>query len=212
MRYLCIAVAALALLAGCEQAEERAAKSDFSASTTAPSGGQEAPSDTDSRIYLDLDEAKLGSDQGIMPAGVRSLIKTDGRMKHGEFRWDEAEIGGGKVQIFVDLDRQMVSAYRGGHEIGTAVILFGAFGKDTPLGSFPIERKISDYHSRTYDAPMPYTLWLTDDGVALHGSKVEWGASTRGCVGVPIEFAEHLFDVTREGDVVRIVRSQSNEV
>ena len=154
----------------------------------------------------------MGSEQGIMPAGVRSLIKTDGRMKHGEFRWDETEIGAGKVQIFVDLDRQMVSAYRGGHEIGTAVILFGAFGKDTPLGSFPIERKISDYHSRTYDAPMPYTLWLTDDGVALHGSKVEWGASTRGCVGVPIAFAKHLFDVTREGDVVRIVRSQSNEV
>jgi lipoprotein-anchoring transpeptidase ErfK/SrfK len=52
---------------------------------------------------------------------------------------------------------------------------------------------------------MPYTLRLTDDGVSIHASDVRWGAATHGCIGVPIAFAERLFDVTRIGDEVMIV-------
>ena len=52
--------------------------------------------------------------------------------------------------------------FRSGHEIGTAVILYGADGLPTPTGKFPILAKLKDHRSITYDnAPMPYTLRLT---------------------------------------------------
>jgi lipoprotein-anchoring transpeptidase ErfK/SrfK len=97
-----------------------------------------------------------------------------------------------------------MSAFRSGHEIGTAVILYGADEKPTPLGTFPILARFRDHRSRAYDAPMPYTLRLTPDGVAIHGSNVRWGAATHGCVGVPLEFARRLFEQVHVGDEVTI--------
>ena len=102
--------------------------------------------------------------------------------------------------------RNLMSVFRSGHEIGTAVILYGADGLPTPTGKFPILAKLKDHRSITYDnAPMPYTLRLTPDGVSIHGSNVRWGFATHGCVGVPKEFAAKLFDVVKKGDEVLIV-------
>lgn len=99
----------------------------------------------------------------------------------------------------------MISVFRGGHEIGTAVVLFGAEDKITPLGTFPVLTKIEDHRSATYDAPMPYTMRLTGDGVAVHGSDVRLGAGTHGCVGVPLEFARRMFKQIQIADEVEIV-------
>ena len=127
-------------------------------------------------------DAKLAADANLLPANTQSLL-AQGKMRHGEFAWNEDGVEQGEVNVWVDVERQTVSVFRGGHEIGTALILYGAPGHDTPLGTFPILRKIADYHSRTYDAPMPHSLFLTDDGVALHGSKVRPRRSTHGCIG-----------------------------
>ncbi|WP_237487370.1 L,D-transpeptidase family protein [Parapontixanthobacter aurantiacus] len=162
--------------------------------------------DTDTRDYLSLAESEEAARLGLLPEKTRSVLKIDRTMRHGQFEWQDSDIPEGRVEVRVDLKRQLVSAFRGGHEIGTAVILYGADGNETPTGRFPIKRKSEDYRSRTYNnAPMPYSLWLTDDGVALHGSKVEWGRATHGCVGVPVGFAEKLFEVADSGDVVQIV-------
>jgi hypothetical protein len=58
--------------------------------------------------------------------------------------------------------------------------------------------------SNIYDAPMPWMLRLTNDGVSIHGSKVERGYATNGCVGVPDAFAKRLFKVAKVGDKVII--------
>jgi lipoprotein-anchoring transpeptidase ErfK/SrfK len=68
-------------------------------------------------------------------------------------------------------------------------------------------QKAKDYHSRTYDAPMPFMLRLTDDGVAIHASSVKEGWATHGCIGVPMEFARRLFALAKLGDSVEIVSS-----
>ena len=47
-------------------------------------------------------------------------------------------------------------------------------------------------------------LRLTNDGVSIHGSKVERGYATNGCVGVPDEFAKRLFKLAKLGDKVII--------
>ena len=105
----------------------------------------------------------------------------------------------------VDLKSQIISVFRGGDEIGTAVILYGGDGVPTPTGKFPVLAKFKDHWSQTYDAPMPYTLRLTADGVSIHGSNVRWGYATHGCVGVPTAFAAKLFENVSVGDDVLIV-------
>jgi L,D-transpeptidase-like protein len=138
---------------------------------------------------------------------VRSVLNITQPMHFGDFVWNEDRIPDGPVWVRVDLTRQLVSVFRGGHEIGSAVILFGTDGKPTPTGSFAILEKRADYHSRSYDAPMPFMLRLTDDGVALHGSNVRKGFATHGCVGIPLAFARLLFAATHKGDIVAILRS-----
>jgi len=136
---------------------------------------------------------------------VRSVLNITRPMRYGGYVWDEQGIPQGPLLIRVDLARQILSVFRDGHEIGSAVILYGTDGKPTPTGSFPILQKAADYHSRTYDAPMPYMLRLTDDGVAIHGSDVRTGFATHGCIGVPVAFARRLFEQARKGDIVVIL-------
>jgi lipoprotein-anchoring transpeptidase ErfK/SrfK len=128
-------------------------------------------------------------------------------MRYGEFKWNDEGVPDGPISIRVDLRTQLLSVFRGGHEIGTAVVLYGADTKETPVGQFPILWKGKNHRSSLYDAPMPYTLRLTGDGVAIHGSDVRWGAATHGCIGVPTEFASHLFAEAKVGDLVVILRT-----
>jgi lipoprotein-anchoring transpeptidase ErfK/SrfK len=140
---------------------------------------------------------------------VRSVLNITAAMKFGDFAWNEDHIPAGPVWVRVDLSRQLVSVFRGGHEIGSAVILYGTDGKPTPTGSFTVLQKDADYVSHTYDAPMPYMLRLTNDGVAIHGSSVRQGYATHGCIGVPVTFARLLFGTANKGDLVVILPAKS---
>jgi len=144
---------------------------------------------------------------GAPPIVVRSLLNVGHAMSYGDHVWDEEGVGRGPLRVRVDLARQTVSVFRGGDEIGTAVILYGADDRPTPAGSFPILARARSHRSSLYDAPMPYMLRLTGDGVALHGSSVEKGYATHGCIGLPEGFARRLFDAARVGDLVTVVRT-----
>lgn len=144
------------------------------------------------------------------PAGanlhkVQSLLNVRRQLQHGDFIWSAASVPPGPVWVRVDLSRQLISVFMGGHEIGTAVIVYGAKEKATPKGKFPIITKLEEHRSSLYGAEMPYTLRLTGDGIAIHGSKVSSGAATHGCIGVPTDFAALLFDQVSVGDEVVIL-------
>ena len=160
------------------------------------------------RIVLTAEDARLASRAQLLPANAKTLL-SEGAMRHGNYAWNDKGVPAGKVTVWVDLRRQLVSVFRDGHEIGTAVILYGAPGLETPRGTFPILRKVADYHSRSYDAPMPHSLFITNDGVALHGSDVRYGRATHGCIGLPPEFARLLFDEAKVGDKVTVVISDA---
>lgn len=136
---------------------------------------------------------------------VQSLLNVRKQMRYGEYVWNETGVRPGSTWIRVDLNRQIISVFRSGNEIGTAVILYGADEKPTPTGQLSIKEKLRNHRSNTYDAPMPYTLRLTDDGVAIHGSDVQWGAATHGCIGVPLGFALKVFEQVKVGDPVMIL-------
>ena len=161
------------------------------------------------RIFLTKAQIFQARAQGAIDRDVHSILNVR-RMHYGDFVWNDRDIPRGQVWVRVDLESQLISVYRAGHEIGTAVILYGADEKETPDGVFPVIAKIKDHKSITYDnAPMPYTLRLTDDGVSIHGSDVRWGRATHGCIGVPIEFAQKLFGQVSTGDEVVIISDRS---
>ncbi|MES2157765.1 MAG: L,D-transpeptidase family protein [Pseudomonadota bacterium] len=144
---------------------------------------------------------------------VKRVLQIDGPFRHGDFVWNEdGAPATGPIIITVDLRAQTLSVFRAGYEIGAAVILYGATDKPSPLGAFPITQKDADHVSNLYDAPMPYMLRLTSDGVAIHGSDVKWGNATHGCIGVPTLFAQKLFGVTKLGDVVVITNGKRLDV
>jgi hypothetical protein len=138
---------------------------------------------------------------------VRSLLNITKPMHFGDFVWNEDAIPQGPMLVRVDLSHQMISVFRGGQEIGSAVILYGSDGTPTPAGRFPILMKDAHYFSHTYQVPMPYMLLLTKDGVAVHGSSVREGWATHGCVGVPLDFARLLFASVKKGDPVFVLPS-----
>ncbi|MDR6146703.1 lipoprotein-anchoring transpeptidase ErfK/SrfK [Sphingomonas sp. SORGH_AS870] len=142
------------------------------------------------------------------PFVVRRILDLKAPLHHGDFVWDESGAPQGPVVITVDLAAQVVSIFRDGYEIGTAAIIYGADNMPTPLGVFPILEKDADHVSNLYDAPMPYMLRLTRDGVAIHGSDVRYGYATHGCVGVPTAFARKLFAATRIGDRVIVTNGK----
>lgn len=79
----------------------------------------------------------------------------------------------------------------------------------TPLGHFYIYLKVKNHHSKTYDAPMPYSMFF-HKGCAIHAIKgantldLQFGAIFRasglsdkgshGCVGVSEYAAKILFE------------------
>lgn len=135
---------------------------------------------------------------------VRRILDIPGPLKMGEFHWDESGApAAGAVVITVDLEAQTLSIFRGGFEIGAAAVLYGRDDKPTPLGAFPITQKSARHVSNLYDAPMPYMMRMTNDGISIHGSdSVAPGYATHGCVAVPVAFAKKLFETAKLGDVV----------
>ncbi len=136
---------------------------------------------------------------------VKSLLNVRSRMRYGDYVWKDNDVRSGKAWILVDLAAQTISVFRDGEEIGRAVTLFGVDGHSTPTGRFIVLARDKHHVSNVYDAPMPYTLRLTDDGISIHGSNVRAGVGTHGCVGVPLKFGAKLFDAMRVGDEVLII-------
>ena len=134
---------------------------------------------------------------------VKHILPIEGPLKYGEWHWDEkAAPKAGTTVVTVDLKANVKSVFRDGYEIGTTAILTGYGDMPTPLGVFPITEKDRDHVSSLYDAPMPYMLRLTNDGISIHATKVENGYVTHGCIGVPEGFAARLFADARLGDRV----------
>lgn len=157
------------------------------------------------RIAISAAQLRQAYSQGLIDHPIKSILDISKPMSYGDFIWNDKGVPAGPAWIRIDLKSQLLSVFRSGHEIGTAVVLYGADGLPTPTGKFPILAKLKNHRSSTYDAPMPYTLRLTGDGVSIHGSNVRWGFATHGCVGVPAPFAAKLFDVVKVGDEVLIV-------
>ena len=146
-------------------------------------------------------------DEGFV---IKRILPIDGPLRYGDWHWDEAGApADGPLVITVDLEARVLSVFRGGYEIAATAVLLGTTEKPTPTGLFPITEKDADHTSNIYDgAPMPYMMRLTNDGITIHGTKVQNGYASHGCVGVPTPFAKKLFGITAVGTPVYITRGK----
>ena len=145
------------------------------------------------------------------PFTIKRVLPIDGPMKYGEWHWDESGAPAtGPIVITVDLEARVLSVVRDGYEIGATVVMLGTDEHPTPTGVFPILAKERYNVSEEYgNAPMPWSLRLTGDGVAIHGgATVERGWASHGCIGTPNEFVSKLFAIAKTGDRVIITRGQ----
>ena len=145
------------------------------------------------------------------PFVIRRILPIEGPIKYGEWHWDEEGVPDGPLVMTVDLDARVLSVFRGGYEIGAAAVMLGTDEYPTPLGMFPILTKERHNVSEKYgNAPMPWTLRLTWDGIANHGgSEVRNGWASHGCIGAPDDFVSRLFDIAQKGDKVIITRGKT---
>lgn len=149
--------------------------------------------------------AKLQAD-AKRPFTIKRILPIEGPIKYGEWHWDDADVPEGPLLITVDLEARTISIFRDGYEIGAAAVMLGTDEHPTPTGTFPILTKERDNVSEKYgNAPMPWTLRLTWDGIAIHGgAEVENGYASHGCVAIPDGLASKLFEVAKKGDKVVI--------
>ena len=134
-------------------------------------------------------------------------------IKFGDWAWNETGAPlTGPVLVTVDIKSETLSVFRGGHQIGMTRMIYGDDDKPTPTGVFPIIEKNEKHRSSIFvNAPMPYMLRMTGDGISVHGAdKVEPIYATNGCIGIPNGFAKRLFGVVMPGD--RIVVTKAKEL
>ena len=171
------------------QTEETAQEQDIAA--TAEPAVQQAAQNTDDTFV------------------IKRILPITGPIKYGEWHWDDEGVPDGPLVMTVDLDARVLSVFRGGYEIGASAVLLGTDEHPTPLGTFPIRYKMRHNVSEKYNnAPMPYSMFLTTDGVAIHGSEVENGYASHGCIGTPDDFAAKIFAIAKKGDKVIITRGK----
>ena len=144
------------------------------------------------------------------PFVIKRVLPIDGPIKYGQWFWDDKNVPQGPLVITIDLDARVLSVFRDGYEIGATAVLLGTDEHPTPLGTFPILSKERHNVSEIYgNAPMPWTLRLTGDGVAIHGGHaVENGWASHGCIGAPNPFMTKLFSIAKVGDKAIITRGK----
>ncbi len=124
--------------------------------------------------------------------------------------------------IRVYIDRQVLVALEGEKKVYIFDVVTGAEGKETEPGNYKIFQKHLKYASKTYGSEMPYTMFFTPDGKAIHGtlmpnvrsylhSYVTQSVGSRGCVGLSDDAAKILFDWAPVGTPIVVIRGTEEE-
>src|SRR6202521_817521 len=132
------------------------------------------------------------------------------RLKKGEFLWMGEALTTGPVVMVVSITEQRAYVYRNGILIGATTVSTGRPGHQTPTGVFTVLQKQKEHRSTIYDgAPMPYMERLTWGGIALHAGGLPGYPESPGCIHLPSEFAQRLFDISPNGMTVVIGTEQT---
>jgi lipoprotein-anchoring transpeptidase ErfK/SrfK len=112
----------------------------------------------------------------------------------------------GKTAACIDLSAQRawIMDKRGHVTYGPVRVTTGRRGYETPPGSFRVIWKDIDHWSRAYNAPMPYSVFFTNTGIAFHEGSLS--VKSHGCVHLSHAAAKMFYRWLAPGNVVTVVR------
>jgi hypothetical protein len=129
--------------------------------------------------------------------------KPTGTLKPGQYWWNPELSPTGPVVVLVSIPQQTMHVYRNGILIGRSTVSTGSKGHATPGGVFSILEKKARHRSKKYDnAPMPYMQRLTWSGIAMHSGALPGYPASHGCIRLPYDFSQLLFNTTANGGTV----------
>lgn len=129
----------------------------------------------------------------------------DKELEPGHYLWRNVPASAGPERVVISLGDQLAYLYRGDTLMAVATISTGISGRDTPTGIFTVQGKTPMHRSKKFDnAPMPFTQFIDDYGVALHAGFNPGYPASHGCVRLPSAFAKKLYSVTSVGTPVLI--------
>src|SRR6478735_7488072 len=110
------------------------------------------------------------------------------------------------VQITIDKSTQQMTVEKDGRAVYQWPVSTGRPGFDTPNGKFKAFRMEKDHFSKEWDdAPMPFSIFFTQKGHAIHGSldvKRLGTPASHGCVRLLPANAEKLFALVEQEGVL----------
>ncbi len=114
---------------------------------------------------------------------------------------------GTPLMAIVSLSNQKITIYDAEGFAMRAPVSSGQPGYETPAGIYSVLQKEEEHTSNLYDdASMPFMHRITWSGIALHAGVLPGYPASHGCVRMPYEFAERLFDITKIGMRVIVAR------
>ena len=102
----------------------------------------------------------------------------------------------------VDLTSHTAWLLKNGQITRTVAFLDGDPRTPTPPGTFAVDWKAQNYHSREYDAPMPFSVFFAPGGIAFHEGSLN--NPSAGCVHLQRPDAIAFFDALQVGDQVQV--------
>jgi lipoprotein-anchoring transpeptidase ErfK/SrfK len=126
-------------------------------------------------------------------------------------------------KIVVIIDSQILLAMEGTRVVYEHDVVTGRPKKETHPGDYRISRKYKDYTSKTYGSPMPYTMFFSKDGKAIHGTQwatirsylhayITESVGSQGCVGLTKEDAKTIFDWAPIGTLIEVMGEETEEI
>jgi lipoprotein-anchoring transpeptidase ErfK/SrfK len=125
-------------------------------------------------------------------------------------------------KIVVIIDSQVLLAMEGTRVVYEYDVVTGRPKKETHPGDYRISRKYKDYTSKTYGSPMPYSMFFSKDGKAIHGTQwatirsylhayVTESVGSQGCVGLTEEDAKTLFNWASVGTKIDVMEEELDD-
>jgi hypothetical protein len=104
--------------------------------------------------------------------------------------------------IAVDKSTQRMTVTVNGQQMYDWPVTTGGSGYDTPSGTFKPFRMEIDHYSDEYDnAPMPYSIFFTQTGNAIHGTNEQRNLGrpvSHGCVRLSVKSAAALWELVKQ--------------
>lgn len=136
------------------------------------------------------------------------------------FAWGSDAAAKKEIRVFIE--EQVLVALENDEEVYSFDIVTGKDGKETTAGTYQIFRKHEKYTSKTYGSEMPYTMFFTEDGKAIHGTTMATlrsylhaylteSVGSQGCVGLTDDNAKALFEWAPVGTLVVVIAEKKNK-